>query len=41
MKNNEQTTQPNDRQHVLICTCCLTFFPLVYLIGSSLRHLLA
>jgi hypothetical protein len=37
---NEQTNENsmNDKQKAVVCVCCLTFFPLMYLIGSTVMN---
>lgn len=32
-----QDNNANHKQKAIVCTCCLTLFPLIYLIGTALR----
>lgn len=40
--NTKQTndTQTTDQPKAIVCVCCLTLFPVIYLIGSTVMNFL-
>jgi len=38
--NQVNETQTPNKKEAIVCVCCLTFFPVVYLIGSTLMNFL-
>jgi hypothetical protein len=39
--NNEtNTAQANNKSTAFVCACCLTFFPVIYLVGVTVKGFL-